>query len=519
MQTFPSTWALFDSAWRVAPEREAVVEGALRLDYAGLAARVAQRLEVLRAAGVDPGDRVALLEHNHASFLEWTFAAAGCGAVLVPLNTRWSPAEIAFVLEDAEVWVLLRGEDFEETTRAVLPRLAAGSLTVMETSATGSGDSAEALGHPVAPPDRDEVPGSLCRPDDPAFLYYTSGTTGRPKGVVLTHANVCVHAAWCVEELGLSQQDRWAHVAPMFHLADAWATLAITQARGVHVHVPRFDEGAVLAAFAAERVTLTNLVPTMLNRLVYDERAGGLPHLRRILSGGAPIAPSLVERIVTTFGCGYVQTYGMTETSPFLTVSLLSDAQRGLPAEEAMRLRARTGRPFGGIDLRIVDEGGRLVPKDDRTVGEIQVRGATVTPGYWRRPEATAEAFDEGGWLRTGDLAVIDAHGFVNIVDRKKDMIVTGGENVYSTEVEHVLMQHDAVREAAVFGRPDADWGERVCAAVVLVRGAAEGDAELLRAHCRRHLAGYKTPREVSFLDELPKTGSGKIAKRLLREP
>jgi acyl-CoA synthetase (AMP-forming)/AMP-acid ligase II len=336
--------------------------------------------------------------------------------------------------------------------------------------------------------------------------------------VVLTHQNVCVHAKNAVAELSIEEGDVWGHFAPMFHLADAWAAFAMTLAGGRHVMVRRFDAGAVLAAIEREGVTISNLIPMMLNRMVGHPRVRefDLRSLRAILSGGAPIAPELVRRVMETLGCDYVQTYGMTETSPYLTLSLLPERLRDLPPEEQFRLKARTGRPFLGVELCVTDDRGRPVPPDDRTVGEIRVRGETVTPGYWHRPAETREAFEDG-WLLTGDLAVVDGLGFVNIVDRKKDMIICGGENVYSIEVENVLYEHPGVREAAVIGIPDEAFGEAVLAAVVLRDGEA-ATAEELRNFCRCRLAGYKTPKRIEFLRRLPRTGSGKLTKAPLRE-
>jgi fatty-acyl-CoA synthase len=355
--------------------------------------------------------------------------------------------------------------------------------------------------------------------EDAAHLYYTSGTTGRSKGVVLTHRNVCTHAAWAERELDLTASDRWGHFAPMFHLADAWANLAVTAVGGVHVLAPRFEADAAVELVEREGITLTNLIPTMLKRLVESPRARAarFASLRVVLSGGAPIAPALVRQVLEVLKCEYVQTYGMTETSPYLTLGILPEALLSLAPEEVLRLRARTGRPFGGVELEVVDEHDRPVPADDRSVGEIRVRGATVTPGYWNRPEETRRAI-RAGWLYTGDLAVLDAHGLVNIVDRKKDMILTGGENVYSTEVENALYEHPCVLEAAVFGRPDETFGESVNAAVVLKPGSRVGAAELAD-FCRARIAGYKIPRAIEFLAELPKTGSGKISKQALRTP
>jgi acyl-CoA synthetase (AMP-forming)/AMP-acid ligase II len=282
--------------------------------------------------------------------------------------------------------------------------------------------------------------------------------------------------------------------------------------------VPRFDAAATLAAFERERVTITNLVPTMLNLMVKHPRCGDFDYasLRLLLSGGAPIAPEVVRAIVETFGCEYVQTYGMTETSPYLTLSVLKAHLRERPAAEQLRWRAKTGRPFVAVELRVVAPDGRDVAADEREVGEIVVRGPTVTPGYWRRPEATVEAFRDG-WLLTGDLAVVDAEGYVTIVDRRKDMIITGGENVYSTEVEHALYRHPAVLEAAAYGIPDPVWGELVAVAVVPRPGVACSVAEL-DAFCAGALAAFKRPRRIDLLAELPKTGSGKILKRALRD-
>jgi acyl-CoA synthetase (AMP-forming)/AMP-acid ligase II len=225
----------------------------------------------------------------------------------------------------------------------------------------------------------------------------------------------------------------------------------------------------------------------------------------------------VVKSITETFSCEYIQTYGMTETSPFLTLSILKEHLRELPPEEQLKYKSRTGRPFIGVDLKVVDEAGEPIKADGQQVGEIWVRGDTVTPGYWNLPQETKNAFTNG-WLHTGDLAVVDAEGYVNIVDRRKDMIVTGGENVYSTEVENVLYMHPKVLEAAVFGVPDEKWGEAVTAAVVLRENETTTEKEIIQ-FCRQYQAAYKAPKTIIFLDELPKTGSGKITKKALRDP
>jgi len=352
-----------------------------------------------------------------------------------------------------------------------------------------------------------------------AHLYYTSGTTGRPKGVMLTHKNVKSHALGAIAELHLTDRDRWFHVAPLFHLADAWATFAITWAGGKHVIVPSFDALQVLKLIQEEGVTLSNLIPTMLNMMVNQPQAGSFDYssLRVILSGGAPIAPEVVRKIIETFKCDYIQTYGMTETSPYLTVSVLKDHLRSLPWEKQLEFKASTGREFINVSLRVVDPAGKEVARDNRQVGEIIVKGDTVTPGYWNLPEETAKAFRDG-WLHTGDLAVVNQEEYVTIVDRKKDMIITGGENVYSTEVENVLYTHPAVLEAAVIGIPDPKWGEAIKACVVLKPGKEASEKDII-AFCKESLAHYKAPKSVDFLEALPRTGSGKIFKKGLRDP
>lgn len=490
-----NVWSFLEDAARDAPDRASLRQGPQHLSYAQARGRALALAADLRSAGVREGDRVGCLMHNHLEHLIAYFGVAAAGAVLVSLNTRLTDGEQRDILQHSGArWLV---HDDAHALRA----------GVLEQELLTVPDRLE----PAAQP-------HLLDADEPAQLYYTSGTTASPKGVVLTHRNVCTHAEAAVLELGLTARDTWAHVAPMFHLADAWATFAITAVGGAHVFLPTFTARAALDLLVDERVTITNLVPTMLNLMVKEPDAAARSYsLRVMLSGGAPIAPDVVRRILDTFGCDYVQTYGMTETSPYLTLSLLPDALRALPLEQQLRWKCKTGRAFHGVELKVVDADGAPVPADASAVGEIRVRGATVTPGYWQNDEATAAAFDEDGFLRTGDLANIDEHGFVDIVDREKDVIKTGAETVFSIEVENTLYDHPAVLECAVFGRPDEKWGERVVAAVVL-RPGVDATSDALVAFCRERIAGYKTPKEVTFLDALPRTGSGKIQKRALRD-
>jgi acyl-CoA synthetase (AMP-forming)/AMP-acid ligase II len=487
--------------------------------YGEFADRVFRLARVFRERGLQPGDRAAILQYNCHIFLEAYFAAALADTILVPLNYRLAPPEIDFILRDSGSRLLIAHADFTAKVPASgnrPPALEAVIRVEPPTSAAGAVLNYESL--LASTPPLDHFP--LGRGDDAvAQIYYTSGTTGRPKGVMLSHKNVGLHALGTIAELNLKDSDVWIHAAPLFHLADAWATFALTWVGGTHVLVREFVPAVVLEALARERVTITNMIPTMLNLLINDPEFSSytFPHLRAILSGGAPIAPEVVRKITLGFRCDYVQTYGMTETSPYLTLSLLKEHLKALPPEEQLVYKAKTGREFIAVALKVVRENGEEVAPDNREVGEIIVKGDTVTRGYWQLPEETSRAIRDG-WLHTGDLAVIDAEGYVNIVDRKKDMILSGGENIYSTEVENVLYQHPRILETAVFGVPDEKWGEAVHACVVLKAGAAVSEEEIIR-FCKDHLAGYKAPKKITFLDQLPRTGSGKIYKKGLKDP
>ncbi|MDY0000287.1 MAG: long-chain-fatty-acid--CoA ligase [Polyangia bacterium] len=529
----PSLWSLLDRAADLFPGYPAVVEPGRRETYAEVHRAALALARHLYKDGPGRGERVAYLGVNSGAFLASYFAAAGAGLALVPLNLRLAPKELSAILNDSEARFIIadvgQAASLRDTAKAGarmdhliwtgmdvpeadLPRPGGASTTSLREVLDGSMAALEGEDERLEP----LVPGAG---DEVAQLYYTSGTTGAPKGVILTHRNVWSHSLGAIAELGLGPEDRWGHMAPMFHLADAWATFAVTWVGGCHVMVPRFSPESAFEAIASEGITVTNLVPTMLNLMARHPQARSYDRssMRLLLSGGAPIAPSLVGELAELFGCEYVQTYGMTETSPYLTLSIPKPHLRAGQPDRELRVRAKTGRAFATVELRLVDDAGHLVPRDERSVGEIQVRGESVTPGYWRRPEETASAFTEGGWLRTGDLAVWDSEGYVDIVDRKKDMIISGGENIYSTEVEHALYEHDAVLEAAVVGVPDERWGEVVLAAVVL-RPGREASSEELRAFCRQRLAGYKTPKYIEFLPELPRTGTGKILKAGIRE-
>ncbi|MGD2100167.1 MAG: long-chain-fatty-acid--CoA ligase [Desulfobacterales bacterium] len=513
-------WMTLKRALDLYPQKIGVADGDRSYTYRQVGERVAGLARYFQKQRIQPEDRISVLEVNSHAYLETYYAAAAIGAILNPLNYRLAAREIAYILNDAGSRWLIAATRFADVVNGVLKE------GVPLEGIVWIGDPPDAsfpiqchryedaisnrVGYfePV-PVDENQV----------AHLYYTSGTTGRAKGVMLTHKNVCSHALGTIAELKLLDTDVWGHIAPMFHLADAWATFAITWIGAQHVMVAQFEAEAVMTTIERQQITLSNLIPTMLNLMIKHPRVAeyDFSSLREILSGGAPIAPELVKSIMQTLGCDYIQTYGMTETSPYLTFSILKAHLRALPPDAQLKYKSKTGRPAIGVDLKVVDDQGVTITADEQQVGEIWVKGDTITPGYWNRPEETASAFSDG-WLRTGDLATLDSEGYVNIVDRKKDMIVTGGENVYSTEVENVLYMHSKILEAAVFGVPDERWGEAVNAAVVLKTGEIATADEII-AFCKKYQAAYKAPKTIIFLDELPKTGSGKIYKKGLRDP
>jgi len=502
------------------PDKVGVVDGDLSFTYKEMGKRIGALANFLRAHGIETQDRIAILEVNSHELFESYYAAAGIGAILSPLNYRLSAKEIAFILSDAGAKLLIAGSQFDSLVKGILSEETPLETILWIDEAPSASTSLPSFQYEESVHSYSgDFKAAPIQENQVAHLYYTSGTTGVPKGVMLTHKNVCFHALGTMAELKLVDSDIWGHIAPMFHLADAWAVFAITWVGGRHVMVPHFDAEDAMGIIERERITISNLIPTMLNLMVKHPRVGNydFSSFRDILSGGAPIAPELVRKITETFGCNYIQTYGMTETSPYLTLSILKEHLRNLPPEEQLEYKAKTGRPFIGVDLKVVDDKGDTVFPNGQQVGEICVRGDSVTPGYWNRPAETQDAFREG-WLLTGDLAVVDQEGYVNIVDRKKDMIVSGGENIYSIEVENVLYQHPKVLEAAVFGVPDEKWGEAIKAAVVLKPNQTSTEEELIRM-CKEYQASYKAPKSIDFLDELPKTGSGKIYKKALRDP
>lgn len=513
-------YTILEETAKASPSKTAVICGQEIYDYAKLKHRADRLAGSLQSLGIEKNDKIAIIHKNCHRFLETYFAAAKLGAILVPINFRLAPHDFIHILNDAETEILIAQPNligWFSGKRNDLKQLKNVILTEPDENNELQEDSIdyEKLIETQSPIiDRR----SKNKDKDIAQIYYTSGTTGRPKGVILTHRNNHVHADWAVKELVLSSEDRWLHVSPMFHLADAWAVWSITQAAGVHVMTPDFDPERTLEAIAAHKVTLSNFIPTMLNLLVnFPEVCDhNFSSLRLVLSGGAPIAKEVIRKVIKTFGCSYIQTYGLTETSPFLTMSILKKGMEQLPFEERLNYMATTGRPFAGVQLKVVKENRTPVMLDEKEAGEIIVKGDTITPGYWRLPEESSRRIVDG-WLHTGDIAVVNSDGYVTIVDRKDDMIITGGENVYSIEVEDILYSHSCILEAAVIGLPDPVWGETVTAVVVAKSSKEISENDVIK-HCEKHLASFKVPKKVIFTHHIPKTGSSKIYKYQLRQ-
>ena len=492
---------------------DAVVDGDRRFTYRQYAERTHRLANALRRIGIKPGDRVSFMSYNSHQLLEAYYGVLEAGAVLNPLNIRLAPAEIGYILGHAGSSAVFYHADFEPMVTALRPSLPDDVRWIrME----GPDDEYESLlaDAPATydPPDVDE--------DAIAELFYTSGTTGRPKGVVLTHRNLHLHAIYAALVLRVTDADTILHVVPLFHVNGWGAPHWMTMVGGRHVMLRKFDPTALLQLVAAEGVTHLLAVPTIFNALVNHPHRSttDLSSLKEAIIGGAPASPSLVEAIERELRCTAIVGYGLSETSPVLAIARprvkLTVSE---PAEMTARRKAMTGYAMAGADLRVVDGEGADVRADGEQIGEIVVRSNVVMDGYYRDPEATAEKIVDG-WFHTGDMAVLDDQGYILIKDRSKDIIIRGGENISSVEIENAIASHPAVMECAVIAAPDDRWGE-VPVALVVLKDGANPSAQDLRKHVRSQLADFKVPRSIEFRESLPKGGTGKILKAELREP
>jgi long-chain acyl-CoA synthetase len=490
-------WDTLRRAESLCGDQPAFVDGDHRANYHELADRCRALAGSLQGAGVGPGDRVAVLMNNGHRYLECYFALPGMGAVIVPLNNRLAVPELRYILEDAAVHTLIADETYAQTARAL--------ATSVKQVVIGAEKYESALAAAV----RAVLP-SVVEEEDLAGLFYTGGTTGVSKGVMLTHRNLLANAMHITIALEYSEREVYLHAAPMFHLADGASTYAVTWTGGCHTFLPTFDADATIEIISREQVTAVLLVPAMLTAITEHPGAAAadFSSMRMVLHGAAPIASTLLRKSIEVMGCSFAQGYGMTEVAPLATV---------LTHEEDLvdheRLRS-AGREIMGVEVTVrCPDGGRA---DIREVGEVVLRGPNVMRGYWNKPEATDEVLIDG-WYWTRDLGYLDEAGYLFLVDRAKDMIISGGENVYSIEVEDAISKNPAVLEVAVIGVPDERWGERVHAVIVL-RAGATLDADELKAHCAQLIAGFKCPRSIEFVDALPRSGAGKVLKREIRD-
>ncbi|MES2481260.1 MAG: long-chain fatty acid--CoA ligase [Pseudomonadota bacterium] len=490
------------------PTRIAVVDGEQRRSYAQLQDRAARLATHLRALGVQPGDRVGLLGRNCVEAIELMFACWWSGAVFCPQNTRWSEAELADALGDCAPAVLFADTQHEAQARALMPRVPCLRHLVLMDDAAGPGH------YPALLQGLQALPDHRAHGSDLAALIYTGGTTGRSKGVMLTHTNLVAIGACRLADNEPFHDSVALLSTPIFHVAAVTRMLPHLMAGGTLVLMPQFDAATAMALIEREGVTDAPLVPTMLQMILDhpDFRPERLRSVLRLNYGSAPSANTLLRHAQRVLPwAGLYQYYGMTESSAVGTMSYPRDHDE---EDWASGHANSAGQVCALIEMRVVDLAGKDVPPG--TVGEIVLRGPTVSPGYWKRPQETAATFRDG-WLHTGDAGKLDEGGYLYVVDRVKDMIVSGGENVYSAEVENALAQHPAVSIAAVIGIPHERWGEAVHAVIVVRPGLAVTEDEI-KAHCRALIAGYKLPKSVEFLDQLPLTPAGKIAKNKLRE-
>jgi len=500
------------------PKRTAVVCGKQRFTYSQFAERVSKLAGSLRKAGVQTGDRVAFLSTNCHRLLEAYYGVIEAGAVLLPLNIRLAPQEIAYILKDAGARILFLQSHFLELVESFRSKLTSiknfYSLDAVAERDWLSAPNYETL-LTAAPPYGADI--MQVDENSLAELFYTSGTSAEPKGVMLTHRNIYLHALNAGLALNTDQEAVELHTIPLFH-ANGWGVAHfLTLLGGKHVMIQKFDPPEVFRLMETERVNYCSLVPAMATALVNcpERQKYDLSSLKRISIGGAASSPTLVREVEEKLGCTCFSGYGLTETSPVLSLSPMKPGLRW-EAEQRFAGQAMTGYAIPGVELRVVDENDQDVPHDGQSMGEIVTRTDGVMEGYWQQPEATGEAL-QGGWFHTGDMATWNEDGYILIVDRKKDIIVSGGENVSSLEVEKVLLSHPAVLEVAVLPVPHLTWGEVPKALVVLKANARADEMELIE-HCRSRLAHYKCPRSVEFLECLPRTGTGKVLKRDLRK-
>src|SRR4051794_8353212 len=464
--------------------------------YAGLARRVRALQAGFDEIGIEPGERIAVVSPNAARLLELFYAVPSSGRVLVPINFRLRTEEVAYIVEHCGASALLVDPTLEEDL---------GTITAKHRFLLGVQSDEALLRY-----DREPQPWADASEDATATINYTSGTTARPKGVQITHRNIWTNAVTFGWHAGVSDRDVYLHTLPMFH-CNGWGMLYTAAAMGApQIVLRKVDGPEILRRVEQHGVTYMCAAPAVVNAVLdggkeHDGPIPGAGRETRVICAGAPPPSKTIERIETELGWEFIQIYGLTETSPLLTINRRKREWDDLPMDEAARKLVRAGAPAIGVQLQVSDS------------GEVLARSNVVLAGYWQQPEATDAALD-GGWFHTGDGGSIDDEGYLSISDRKKDVIITGGENVSSIEVEDCIYSLDGVAECAVIGVPDEKWGETIKAVVVPAPGATI-DGPAVIAHCKKHIAGFKAPTSVDIVEAIPRTATGKVQKFKLREP
>ncbi len=489
-------------------DKVALVFEGLNLTYKELDDRVNRLANALIGLGLKKGGRVTVLAENTTKYMEIYFAAAKLGASVTPLNFRLSDKEIDYIGNDCEATIYFAGDGYEERSHGFKQNLKNIRQWIALDKKMDGFMTYEDLLRDAS----DEEPAVEVDENDLAILMYTGGTTGLPKGVMLSHRNIMTSIYGMIIGFSFTQNDSTCYILPLFHIS-LWPVLCLLMVGGKTVILRRPDIGEILRSIHQERCTHINLVPTLLTWLLDDPRIDqfDLTSLRLIGYAGSPIAIEVLKKGIARFGSIFTQGYGLTEAAPLVTVLFKEDHWVEGPGMKLLSSVGKVGLP---VEVRIVDDEDR--PLQPGEPGEVVVRGKNLMMGYWKNPELTASAL-RGGWLHTGDVGTIDEDGYIYLLDRKADMIITGGENVYPKETEDALYEHPAVRECAVVASPDERWGEKVQAVVVLKTGLTATEAELIQ-HCKARLAGYKCPKNIVFWDELPKTPVGKILRREVRK-
>lgn len=501
-------------ARRLYGDREAVVDGEVRLTYRQFFERCDRWSAALQAFGIRPGDRVAYIAPNTHAQLESFYAVPQIGAVLVPINYRLIADDFAYIINHSGARIVCVHSDYLDAVTSIRGQLPnVEHFVALEGAKEGWLDYETTL-----PAAATEVNRPQIDENDLITINYTSGTTARPKGVMITHRNAYMNTIGALIHFPVTARDRYLWTLPMFH-ANGWTFVWTITARGAtHLCLRRVDPRGVFALIEKEKATTFCAAPTVLISIANapEELWRNAPRGIRLLAGGAPPAAATIERIEGDLGWELTHAYGLTETSPIITVCEERPEHEALSPQERAVIKARQGVELvTSGELRVVDQDGNEVPHDGVSMGEIVVQGNVVMKGYFNNPEATAAAIRDG-WFHTGDAAVVHPDGYAEIRDRFKDVIISGGENISSVEVEGMLLRHPAVREVAIVGMPHAQWGESPHAFVVLQDGATATEAEI-KQFARDHLAHFKAPQWVTFVDELPKTATGKIQKYVLR--